>query len=281
MARRFIHEEPTSRLAIWARRMAAFALIASFLAAIIVRSGLLEIQPALATFGGALAIAVIALLMSFAAFGVIWMEGLAGMGAALTAMLLSLALLAYPSYFAYKAYKLPWIYDITTDPIDPPRYEALARLRPRNANPVNYAGLYSAEQQRNAYRDIGPLGTSATPQNSYDAALAVVNKRRWRVVEARPPQEGRREGHIEAVARTPIMGFRDDVVIRVRADTDGSRIDVRSSSRYGSFDFGANAARIRALLDDVEEALGSQKQPRQPAAPPVKKGKGKKDQPKR
>ena len=282
MARRYIHEDPTSRLAVWARRMAAFAFVASFLAVIIVRSGLLEIQPALATFGGALLIAVIALLMSFAAFGVIWMQGLAGMGAALTAMLVSLALLAYPAYLSIRAYRLPWIYDITTDPIDPPRYEALGRLRPRDANPVNYAGLYSAEQQRIAYPDIGPLGTSASPQNSYDAALAVVNKRRWRVVDARSPQVGRREGHIEAVARTPIMGFRDDVVIRVRADTDGSRIDARSSSRYGTFDFGTNAARIRSLIDEIEEAIVTQKQPRQPAAPPVKKDvKKKRDQPKR
>jgi uncharacterized protein (DUF1499 family) len=195
-------------------------------------------------------------------------------------MLVSLALLAYPAYLGVKAYRLPWIYDITTDPIDPPRYEALARLRPRDANPVNYAGLYAAEQQRTAYPDIGPLGTSATPQNAYDAALAVVNKRKWRVVDARPPQVGRREGHIEAVARTPIMGFRDDVVIRVRAETDGSRIDARSSSRYGTFDFGTNAARIRTLIDEIEEAIVNQKQPRQPA--PVKKDiKKKKDQRKR
>ncbi len=120
---------------------------------------------------------MLALLVAFAAFAVIWMEGLAGMGAALSAMLISLALLAYPAYLGIKAYRLPWIYDITTDPIDPPRYEALARLRPRDANPVAYAGLYAAEQQRTAYPDIGPLGTNATPQAAYDAALAVVNKR--------------------------------------------------------------------------------------------------------
>jgi uncharacterized protein (DUF1499 family) len=281
MVRRYVHSEPTSRLAIWARRMAGFAFAASFLAAIIVRSGLLEIQPALATFGGALVIAAIALLLAIAAFVVIWLEGLCGMGAALTAMLVSLALLAYPAYLGMKAYRLPWIYDITTDPIDPPRYEALARVRPRDANPVAYAGLYAAEQQRTAYPDIGPLGVSAAPLAAYDAALAIVNKRRWRVVEARTPQAGRREGRIEAVARTPIMGFRDDVVVRVRPEgSDGSRIDVRSSSRYGQFDFGANASRIRSLLDDVEEAITAQKAVRQAAPPTGKKSApppGKKD----
>jgi uncharacterized protein (DUF1499 family) len=279
VARRYVNSEPTSRLAIWARRTAGFAFAATVLAVIIVRSGLLEIQPALATFAGALAIAVLALLLAFAAFAVIWMEGLAGMGAALAAMLISLALLAYPAYIGIRSYRLPRIYDITTDPIDPPRYEALARLRPRDANPVAYAGLAAAEQQHNAYPDIGPLGTNATPQSAYDAVLAVVNRRRWRVVDARAPQAGRREGHIEAVARTPIMGFRDDVVVRIRAEPDGARIDARSSSRYGSFDFGTNAARIRSLINDVEDAIRQQKPERPPTPPQTKKGPpGKKDQ---
>jgi hypothetical protein len=201
MARRYVHSEPTSRLAIWSRRMAGFAFVASLLSIIIVRSGLLEIYPALATFGGALAIAVVALLLALAAFVVIWMEGLSGMGAALTGMLVSLALLAYPGYLGYRAYKLPRIHDITTDPIDPPRYEALARLRPRDANPIAYPGLYSAEQQRIAYPDVGPLGTNATAEAAYAAVLAVINKRRWRVVAESRPQAGRREGRIEAVAR--------------------------------------------------------------------------------
>jgi hypothetical protein len=285
MARRYIHSEPTSRLAIWARRIAGFAFAASFLAIIIVRSGLLEIKPALATFAGALAIAVVALLVAFAAFVVIWMEGLAGMAAALSAMAISLALLAYPAYLGYKAYKLPRIYDITTDPIDPPRYEALARLRPRDANPVAYPGLYTAEQQRTAYPDVGPLGTNATAEAAYGAALAAVNKRKWRVVDARPPQAGRREGHIEAVARTPIMGFRDDVVVRVRAEPDGARIDARSSSRYGEHDFGTNAKRVRDLINEIEDGIRAQKPERPVVQPPGKKaitaGKKEKDQPKR
>jgi hypothetical protein len=287
MARRYIHTEPTSRLAVWSRRIAGFALVASVLAIIIVRSGLLEIRPALATFAGALAIAVVALLVALAAFVVIWMEGLAGMAAALSAMVMSLALLAYPAYLGYKAYKLPRIYDITTDPIDPPRYEALARLRPRDANPVIYAGLYAAEQQRIAYPDVGPLGTNATPEAAYSASLAAVNRRKWRVVDARPPQAGRREGHIEAVARTPIMGFRDDVVVRVRAEPDGARIDARSSSRYGEFDFGTNAKRVRDLINEIEDNIRAQKpeKPERPVAQSTTKKPatttGKKDQPKR
>jgi uncharacterized protein (DUF1499 family) len=270
MVRRYIADEPTSRLAIWARRMAVFSLAASILVIIIVRSGFLEIQPALTTFGAALAFAVLALLLALGAFTVIWKDGLNGMGYAMTAIVIGVGLLAYPAYLGVKAYRLPWIYDITTDPIDPPRYDALAKVRPRDANPVIYAGLSAAELQRVAYPEIEPLEEDATPQAAYDAALAVITKRKWRIVDARPPIAGRREGRIEAVARTPIMGFRDDVVVRVREDEDGSRIDVRSSSRYGSFDFGTNAARIRSLIDDIDDAIGAQK-PERPILQPTKK----------
>jgi len=271
MLRRYIAEQPTSKLAVWARRMALFSLIATILAIIIVRSGLLEIRPALVTFGGALALSVIALLLAFAAFVVIWKDGLLGMGYALTAIFIGVALLAYPAYLAVVAYRLPWIYDITTDPIDYPKFEALARIRPRDANPIIYAGLAAAEQQRNAYPEIEPLEQEASPQAAYDAALAVITKRKWNIVARRPPERGR-EGRIEAIARTPIMGFREDVVVRVRADGRGSRIDIRSSSRYGSFDFGTNAARVRSLIDDIDDAVDSQK-PEQPATPAPKKAK--------
>jgi uncharacterized protein (DUF1499 family) len=284
MARRPLVDEPTSRLALWARRLAIFSLAAAILSVVMVHSGLLEIRPALATFGAALVLAVVALLLAFAAFVVIWKDGLVGMGAALTAIGIVVGLLAYPTYLVASTYRLPWIYDITTDPIDPPRYEALARLRPRDANPVAYAGLYAAEQQRKAYPDVGPLGTNASPQAAYDAVLAAVNRRKWRIVDARAPEAGRREGHIEAVARTPIMGFRDDVVVRVRSEPDATRIDARSSSRYGSFDFGTNASRLRGLMNDIEDAIRTQKPERPPAPPPApaKKGAaGKKEQSKR
>lgn len=253
MARRRIIEYPMSKLAIWSRRLAFFSLAATSLTIIIVRTGLLEVYPALVTFGGALAVAALSILLVFAAGVVIWRLGLGGIGHAVTAFFISAALLAYPAYLGAKAYRLPAITDITTDPLDPPRYEAVGRVRPREANSVIYAGLYTAEQQETAYPDIEPLEVSIEPRAAYDAAMAVVTKQRWNVIVARMPA-GPREGHIEAVARTPIMGFREDVVIRVRADEDGARIDVRSSSRYGRHDFGTNAERIRALLDDIEDA---------------------------
>jgi uncharacterized protein (DUF1499 family) len=246
--------------------------LATVLAIIILRSGLLEIWPALTTFGGALALAVLALVLALGAFVVIWREGLQGMGYALAAIAIAGGLLAYPTFLVARSYKLPRIYDVTSDTIDPPRYEALARIRPRDANSIIYAGLATAELQRTGYPDIETVEAEAPVQQAYEAALAIVTKRRWRIVEARPPVAPRREGRIEAVARTPIMGFADDVVVRVRADGEGSRVDVRSSSRYGSFDFGTNANRVRALLEEIEDAMDNQK-PERPATPVAKKAK--------
>ena len=171
MARRRTIEEPPSRLAIWARRVALFSLAATLIAVIIVRSGALEIVPALSTLAGALVLAVVAILLAIGAAIVIWYEGVGGKEEAVTALFIGLALIAYPLYLGVKGYRLPAIYDITTDPIDPPRFDAIARLRPRDANPITYAGLYAAELQHAAYSDIEPDLTNSTPQEAYDAAL--------------------------------------------------------------------------------------------------------------
>lgn len=275
MIRRRYAEQAPSRLAVWARRLAVFALLVALLAIIIGRSGIFEIIPVLATFGAALLLAVLAILLALVSFVSIWRTGAAGLGSSLLAVAIGAALLTYPGYLGVKAYRLPMIADITTDPIDPPRFEAIARLRTRQSNPVAYAGLYAAELQKAAYPDIEPLMTTSNVQQTYEAALAVVTKRRWQIINARPPQPGRRDGVIEAVARSPIMGFRDDVVVRVRADGQGSRVDARSASRYGRHDFGANAARLGPLLEDIDDLASVEKieKPARPAAkaPPAAK----------
>ncbi len=265
MSRRRFAEAPTSRLAVWARRCALFSLAATVLAVIIVRAGLIEPLPGLATLAGALIFSVFAIVLAMAAFVVIWKDGTEGAGHAFGALAIGAALLAYPIYLGARAYNLPMINDITTDPIDPPRYDVLARLRPRGTS--DYAGLYAAELQRAAYPEIEPLLVSVPPEAAYRVALDAINRRKWRVVVDRPPQNGRRDGQIEAVARTVIMGFRDDVTVRVRSVTDGARIDIRSASRYGRHDIGANAARIRSLLEEIEAAAVPRSEDR-PQPPP-------------
>jgi uncharacterized protein (DUF1499 family) len=264
LTRRRMFDEPPSQLAIWARRLAIFAAVVAVLAIGIEQWGGLETIPMLVTFGSSLALAFLAVVVAGAAFVMLWINGGPGAGAAVTATVISLMLLGYPAYLGYRAYTLPAIKDITTDPIDPPKFEVVARLRP--ANTSAYPGLTTAELQKEAYPDVEPLLVKVTPMVAYEDAMKVIAKKKWRVVDARTPQPGR-DGHIEAIARSPIMGFRDDVVVRIRPARDGARIDARSASRYGYTDFGANAARVEALLDEIDDLASIPERPARPATP--------------
>jgi uncharacterized protein (DUF1499 family) len=249
-------ETPPSRLAIWACRIALFALAVAALVIIIERADFLEIVPVLVTVGVALALAALAILMALAAFVSLWNNGGPGFLQALTALVIGTLLLAYPGYLAVKAQRLPAITDITTDPSDPPRFEVVSKLRP--ADRIVYPGSRAADLQRRAWPDIEPLDLTVTPKVAFDGVMAVVTKRKWRVVDGRAPAPGR-DGHIEAIARSPVMGLRDDVTVRIRPMPEGVRVDVRSAARFGSFDFGGNAERIIALLDDIDEASSAGK----------------------
>jgi uncharacterized protein (DUF1499 family) len=279
MARRFsapYQSEPFSGLATWARRLAVFAAVAAVVSIIVVRFGFLEMKPALMTFFGALACAGLSILVAFAGFAALWRNGSRGMGRILTALLLAVLVLAYPAYLAVQYRKLPPIHDITTDPINPPRFDALARLRGTDgANTAVYAGLYSAEQQRAAYPDIEPVDLDVPAQQAFDIVRRLITRRKWLVIDERAPLPPRQPGHLEAVARTPIMGFREDVSIRIVPDGDGSRVDIRSSSRYFESDLGSNAKRVSSLIDDINAAAENNvekpvKKPRAPVKPPAK-----------
>jgi hypothetical protein len=273
MARRFsapYQSEPVSSLATWSRNLAIFSVVAVVVSIIIVRFGFLEMKPALATFFGALGCAVLSILVGFAAFAAIWQNGSRGMSRILLAFFINALVLAYPAYLAVQYRRLPPLYDITTDPIDPPRFEALARLRTgEGTNPAVYAGLYSAERQRIAYPDIETVELEAPVDRAYAVALQLVTKRKWLIIDERPPQPPRRIGRIEAVALTPIMGFREDVSIRVTPDGEDSRVDIRSASRYFDADLGSNAARVSRLIEDINNAVDNAKPaaPKKPQAP--------------
>lgn len=256
--------EPLSALASWSRRLAVFSLIATVVSVIIVRFGFLDFKPALTTFFGALACAGLSILVGLAAFAAIWQNGSRGMGRILLAFLINALILAYPAYLAYQYTTLPAIHDITTDPIDPPRFEALARLRTSDgANPAVYAGLYSAQQQRTAYPDVEPINVDVPVQKAYELARALVERHKWLIIDERAPQLPQRIGRIEAVARTPVMGFREDIAIRIMPDGDAARVDLRSSSRYFEHDLGSNAARIIKFAEQLNDAVDN--------ARPVKK----------
>ncbi|HKO09905.1 MAG TPA: DUF1499 domain-containing protein [Alphaproteobacteria bacterium] len=162
---------------------------------------------------------------------------------ALLALVLGCASLAYPVYLYHIGQTVPRIHDITTDVENPPAFVAIAALRIGAENPSAYAGGATAEAQREAYPEIKPLHLAAAPADVFKAALAAARGLGWEVAAAVPA-----EGRIEATATSFWYGFKDDVVIRIAADGQGTRVDMRSESRVGRSDFGVNARRVAAFL---------------------------------
>jgi len=165
-------------------------------------------------------------------------RGHAGVLAA--SLVIALGAASLPLYWRHEAGQLPSINDITTDFVDPPQFIAVVPLRAGSPASAAYGGDATAQAQRAGYPDIAPIMRKDSPAKAFAAALAVARDMGWTIV-ASDEQTGR----IEATATTPWFGFHDDVVIRVSPTPDGSRVDIRSHSRVGRGDLGANAKRVR------------------------------------
>jgi hypothetical protein len=171
-----------------------------------------------------------------------------GLAALLAALALGLGAAFVPWNALRQARALPPIHDITTDSGRPPQFVAILPLRAGAPNPAAYGGAEVTRAQAGAYPDLRTRRMDATPADAFKRALQAARDMGWEIVAADAAA-----GSIEATDTTFWFGFKDDVVIRVVADGTGSRVDLRSVSRVGVGDAGANAARIRAYL----QALGT------------------------
>ena len=150
----------------------------------------------------------------------------------LFSLLLGLAAAAVPLDHVRRVKTLPYINDVTTDTSNPPQF-----------SPSKIYESHFAELQRIGYPDLQPLQLEVPPAQAFARARAAAQALGWEVVA-----EDERAGRIEAVATTRWFGFKDDIAVRVSAAGGGSRVDVRSKSRVGRSDLGANARRIRGFL---------------------------------
>ncbi len=162
---------------------------------------------------------------------------------ALLGVVIGLAATGVPAYWIRTAYRMPAIHDITTDMNDPPAFVAIMPLRKDAADPATYGGPSVAKEQQAAYPDVRPLILPMSPARAVPRALEEAKKMGWTIVAADPAQ-----GRIEATATTFWFGFTDDIVVRVRPDGFGSRVDMRSVSRVGTSDLGTNARRVMKYL---------------------------------
>ncbi|UTW44225.1 DUF1499 domain-containing protein [bacterium SCSIO 12696] len=142
-----------------------------------------------------------------------------------------------------EARSVPKIHDITTDLVTPPAFDKVVLLRGDNSNPLDRANPELAKLQSDAYPDIQPIVSQLTLPQAIERAADVAESLGWEVVNL-----DQSTGLVEAVVTTPMFGFKDDVVVRVTRNDGDTRIDLRSVSRVGRSDLGANAARIRRFI---------------------------------
>ena len=171
-------------------------------------------------------------------------------GSTIMALLLSTIAIAIPLSMLNKGKSVPPIHDISTDLVNPPEFVAIAPLRADAPNPVEYAGVEVATQQRAAYPELQTLHYPQSKSELVEATKQVIDNLGWQLVNIDANQ-----GIVEATDRTMWFGFKDDVIVRITDNGSERLVDIRSKSRVGGSDLGKNAERIHKLIEELDGIL--------------------------
>lgn len=237
----------------WATRAALFAFGIIVAAAFMFRLFGLATPVAFNLFLLAMGIAVLSIACAVVAAIIIWQTGRPGTARVLFAVCLSVALLCIPILYTMWARDYPPLNDVTTDFNNPPAFTAIAKLRGPGDNRVTYNRRRLAEEQVLAYPDIKPIRIARPVEEAYALVADAMKRLKMEIVRDETPDAAAgTPGEIEAVDRTLVMGFYEDLAVRVTGDEDSSRVDIRSASRFGSADMGNNAEGIRELVREIQ-----------------------------
>ena len=240
-------KELSSHLAVWGLRLGLIMPLVMLLAGLFYRLQIFDFRIALLIFAVAVLITMLAAL--FGLIGVI--GGMRGSHTktmqAVAGLVVALAVLIVPINTVRQGAGVPMIHDITTDLEDPPTFVEIPRKRLSSKNSLEIDAEVLAAQKA-YYKDIGPTILALAKPEAFSRVRAAVELSGWQV-----HAEKANLGYIEATAKTPFFGFRDDVVIRLTDQPGGVRVDMRSASRVGVSDLGVNAGRIRAFMDLISQ----------------------------
>ena len=254
--RRIITEDPLARSAMWSRNTALFSLAVAVIGIALSRKGL-DAKAALAIEGGALALAGLAILFALVAMAVIWHTGFRGVDLALAGLVLALVLFAYPAYVTVEARTVPSLADVSTNTDDPPAFltTPVALAARHGATPGRTMAKSDVGSQKRLYPDLQTLTVEAEVGDAEEAVQKLIKRRRWQIVDEVAPKNFA-TGHIDIVLKPALMGFPADLTIRLRGLGNRTEIDVRSVTRSPWQEQpGANAARVEALIADIEDAV--------------------------
>ncbi len=237
----------TSRLAIWSRRFASLAVPLVLMPVLLHRARLIASQTFETVEIAAAIVAGIALVLSLLAFIAIWNSGDRGGSKALFAFLVSLLCLAPFAYSAYLVRSFPPVLDVTTNEVAP-----IAMLSDALVGTVVDPALHAEAVA--AFPDARTRDYPLDAPQLYLLIRNMVTDRGWQVLEEREPIGSLGEGQINAID-TRLLGWRDEVAIRITGDALGSHVDMRSASLGGRHDLGANGSRIEAFLVELDNEV--------------------------
>lgn len=143
----------------------------------------------------------------------------------------------------FTAQSVPGIHNISTDVANPPAFDKVIALRGDSSNPLEYDTAKLAAVQVEAYPKVKTLITELSLSDAHARAKEVVESMGLELVNSDAD-----EGIIEATETTAIWGFKDDMVVRITDKEGKTAVDLRSVSRFGGSDLGANAGRIEKFL---------------------------------
>ena len=229
-------------LTTWGLRLAIAAPVIAINLLALFRLGVMDFRLPLLGVAVATLLAGVALLLGAMAL----IGGYGGDGAhtqkAVLAVVLALVVLYAPLSTLRKGGNVPPIHDISTDLDTPPVFTAVPATRAAGDNSLDIDGDVQA-QQKAFYTELAPLRLDGTPSDNFAKALAAAEAMGWEIVA-----QDAAAGTLEATATTAMFGFKDDVSIRLTRDAGATKVDMRSASRVGLSDLGANAARIEAYF---------------------------------
>lgn len=145
--------------------------------------------------------------------------------------------------------RFPPVNDITTNLENPPHFVAAANAPENLGKDLAYPGVFHSPV-RAAYPDLISLQMQLPAEEAFKLVEQVAKAQpSWRVVRDDPQTLA-----VEGEDTFGLFNFTDDFVIRVSPMEATSQIDMRSRSRVGQADFGANAKRIRQFFAALEAA---------------------------
>ena len=161
---------------------------------------------------------------------------------AMTALIVAGVALYAPWQMAQTARNTPALHDISTDTRQPPQFVALKAARDASRNGSAWSGEEAVQKQH--YPDIAPVILALPPERAMERVRSTAQALGWTVVESSAA-----DGRLEATTRSLWFGFTDDIVVRLRPENGGTRLDIRSASREGASDLGKNAERIAHFVE--------------------------------